>query len=72
MDAPKGTPLPLSVDRARKSSSDSAFMHAGTERKPGEARPFFSSGVRQRDQGTPCDSIYARQAGVDSQSSGVR
>ena len=45
MDAPKGKPSAILNDRARGCSRDSASVQADKEKKPGEARPFFPSGL---------------------------
>ena len=45
MDAPKGKPSAILKDRARGCSRDSASVQADKEKKPGEARPFFPSGL---------------------------
>jgi hypothetical protein len=37
------------LDDARDSSCDSALVHAGRDKKPGKARPFFPSGLPHSD-----------------------
>ena len=86
MDAPKGKPSAILKDRARGCSRDSASVQADKEKKPGEARPFFPSGLphgcapqgslHRRGEGTGADGhargAESRTAQKDVRTHGVR